>query len=152
VWRSINPVNDLIYGYGGVKLLPRTSVLKKFNNYDKIDRPDMTTSISRNYETIMVVSNITQFNTDEFSTWRSAFRECAKLSSKIINGQIDTDTEYRLDIWTSVGRDREYGLYAIDGAIEGKKYGLQYCNDRNMLLKINDYDYLKERFEEKYAD
>jgi hypothetical protein len=142
----------LIYGYGGVKLLPRTSVLKKFNNYDKIDRPDMTTSISRNYEPIMVVSNITKFNTSEFNAWRSAFRECAKLSSKIINGQIDTDTEHRLDIWTSVGMDREYGLYAIDGAIEGKKYGLTYSDDNYMLLKINDYSWLKDRFEEKYAD
>ena len=152
VWRSINPVNDLIYGYGGVKLLPRTSVLKKFNNYDKIDRPDMTTSISRNYEPIMVVSNITKFNTSEFNAWRSAFRECAKLSSKIINGQIDTDTEHRLDIWTSVGTNREYGLYTIDGAIEGKKYGLTYSDNKDMLLKINDYSWLKDRFEEKYAD
>ena len=54
-------------------------------------------------------------------------------------------------IWTSVGINREYGLYAIDGAIEGKKYGLTYSDDNHMLLKINDYSWLKDRFEEKYA-
>jgi phosphoribosylpyrophosphate synthetase len=33
------------------------------------------------------VSNITAFNTDPYSTWKSAFRECVKLSSKIIDRQ-----------------------------------------------------------------
>ena len=28
VWRSINPVNDLLYGYGGVKLFPKKNLLK----------------------------------------------------------------------------------------------------------------------------
>ena len=146
VWRSINPINDLVYGYGGVKLLPRTSVLKKFNNYDTLEKPDMTTSISRNYEPIMVVSNITKFNTDEFNTWRSAFRECVKLSSRIINGQVDVETQNRLDTWMTVGRDRDYGVFALAGAIEGNKYGLLYAKDNEKLMKINDYNWLKERF------
>jgi hypothetical protein len=148
VWRSKNPINDLVYGYGGVKLLPRTSVLKKFNNYDTLSTPDMTTSISRNYEPIMVVSNVTKFNTDPFSTWRSAFRECVKLSSRIINGQIDNETRNRLDIWCTVGRDRDYGIYALAGAIEGRKYGMHNSNNKEKLLKINDYNWLKEKFME----
>jgi hypothetical protein len=148
VWRSINPINDLVYGYGGVKLLPRTSVLKKYNNYHKLSTPDMTTSISRNYEPIMVVSNITKFNTDPFSTWRSAFRECVKLSSRIINGQVDNETQNRLDIWCTEGRDRDYGIYALAGAIEGRKYGMHNSNSKEKLLKINDYNWLKEKFME----
>ena len=148
VWRSINPINDLVYGYGGVKLLPRTSVLKKFNNYYTIEKPDMTTSISRNYEPIMVVSNITKFNTDPFTTWRSSFRECVKLSSRIINGQIDSETQNRLDIWASVGRDRDYGIYALAGAILGQKYGMHNSKNKEKLMKINDYNWLKEKYQE----
>jgi len=71
VWRSINPVNDLTYGYGGVKLLPRTLTLNM-----NTKNPDMTTSISSKFIAVPDVSNITAFNTDPFSTWRSAFREC----------------------------------------------------------------------------
>jgi hypothetical protein len=149
VWRSINPINDLIYGYGGVKLLPRTSVLKKFNNYNSLEKPDMTTSISRNYEPIMEISNITKFNTSPFNAWRSAFRECVKLSSKIINGQIDIETQKRLDIWTTVGSDRKYGEYALAGAMEGKNYGITHSNDIEQLMKINDFNWLKERFQNK---
>ena len=45
VWRSINPINDLEYGYGGVKLLPRSLTL----NMDT-SMPDMTTSISDKFK------------------------------------------------------------------------------------------------------
>ena len=40
VWRSRNPINDLEYGYGGVKLFPRIATI----NVD-VNKSDMTTSI-----------------------------------------------------------------------------------------------------------
>jgi hypothetical protein len=91
----------------------------------------------------MVVSNITRFNTDPFNTWRSAFRECTKLSSQVIPGQIDDETKKRLDIWCTIGTDS----YAIDGAIKGREYGQQYRNDMNMLQKINDFIWMKEQYD-----
>jgi hypothetical protein len=60
---------------------------------------DMTTSISTRFKAMEEVSNITVFNTDPLSTWRSSFRECAKLASKAIHGQIDGETQKRLDAW-----------------------------------------------------
>lgn len=138
VWRSKNPINDLEYGYGGIKLFPRTLTL----NMDT-SKPDMTTSISRHFKPIKVVSNITAFNTDPFSTWRSAFRECAKLSSKVIDRQKSGETEERLRIWTSVGVDRPFGEYAIQGANAGVQYGLSGAD----LTLINDFDWLKQQFE-----
>ena len=38
------------------------------------------------------LSNISAFNVDAFSTWRSAFRECAKLASKTIDRQNKEET------------------------------------------------------------
>jgi hypothetical protein len=90
VWRICNPINDLEYGYGGVKLLPTEMTL----NMD-LNKPDMTTSISNQFKSMPDISNITAFNTDEFSTWRSAFRECCKLASKTIKGQNDKETNER---------------------------------------------------------
>jgi hypothetical protein len=118
VWRSKNPINDLEYGYGGIKLFPRTLTL----NMDT-SKPDMTTSISRHFKPIKVVSNITAFNTDPFSTWRSAFRECCKLSSKVIDRQKNEETENRLHVWQTVGKDRPYGEWAIKGAEAGTLIG-----------------------------
>ena len=139
VWRSINPVNDLQYGYGGVKLLPRKLTIKMDTS-----KPDMTTSISTQFKAVNQISNITAFNTDEYSTWRSAFRECAKLASKAIQGQINEETEARLETWTTVGHDRDFGKYAIRGARAGREFGLSSSNN---IQLINNFDWLKEQFD-----
>ena len=139
VWRCENPVNDLVYGYGGVKLLPRSLTLKM-----NTETVDMTTSISDNFKAMDQVSNITAFNTDPFNTWKSAFRECAKLSSKIIDRQKNEETQKRLETWCTVGEDRPYGSYALAGARAGREFGIS--NSSNLQL-INDFDWLKEQFD-----
>ena len=138
VWRSRNPINDLVYGYGGVKLLPRRLTM----NVD-VSSTDMTTSISDRFKAMPFVSNVTSFNTDEFSTWKSAFRECAKLSSKVIDRQEEGETNERLKTWTTVGHDRQYGEYALAGATAGMEFGISRRTD---LRQINDFDWLKEQF------
>jgi hypothetical protein len=143
VWRSQNPINDLVYGYGGVKLLPKTLTA----NMD-ISKPDMTTSITDKFKSMPEISNITAFNTDPFSTWRSAFRECVKLSSKIIDRQVDNETEQRLNAWCTLGQDRIFGEYAIRGAVAGREYGYANKGNLNALALINDFDWLENKFKE----
>jgi hypothetical protein len=140
VYRSSNPINNLTYGYGGIKLLPTTLTL----NMDTTTN-DMTTSISDKFKVMNEVSNITAFNTDAFSTWKSAFRDCAKLSSKTIKGQKNDETEKRLHIWTTVGGDVPFGKYAIAGAVAGRDFGLSSESD---LQLINNFDWLKEQFDD----
>lgn len=144
VWRSRNPINDLEYGYGGVKLLPTKYTLMLDNT-----TTDMTTSISGKFVPKQQVSNISSFNTDEFSTWRSAFRECAKLASKTIQGQVDKETEQRLETWCTQGRDKPFGEYCIAGAYAGRKYGSDNYSEQEALRNINNFDWLKQKFEEE---
>ena len=141
VWRSRNPVNNLEYGNGGVKLLPRQLTLDM-----NVDTSDMTTSISKKFKAMDTVSNINSFNTDAFATWRSAFRECCKLASRIIERQHEEETMHRLDIWCSVGIDKPFGECAINGAQAGRKYGENNKNNADALKKINDFDWLQEQF------
>ena len=141
VWKSKNPINNLVYGYGGVKLLPKLLTL----NLD-ISTVDMTTSISNKFNPKTEISNITAFNTDPFNTWKSAFRECVKLSSKSIDGQIDQETIDRLYIWCTIGADNLYGEYSIKGATAGREFGLKYSNNKSMLSKINDWEWLTGEF------
>jgi hypothetical protein len=109
---------------------------------------DMTTSIAPNIKVIAKVSNITVFNTDEFTTWRSAFRECVKLSSRVIDRNYDDESDDRLYIWGNVGKDKPFGQYAISGARAGKKYGEENIQDYDALSKINDYAWLEQQFKE----
>jgi hypothetical protein len=145
VWRSKNPINDLVYGYGGVKLFPRELTL----NMDT-SKTDMTTSISSKFFPVQEVSNITKFNTGEFETWKSAFRECVKLASKSIDRQKDQETFKRLTIWTTEGADMPYGAYAIDGAKMGMEFGVKNKGNTSKLKLINDFEWLKETFNEYY--
>jgi len=137
VWRSINPVNGLEYGYGGIKLLPTHMTLNL-----NINSIDMTTSIGSRFKVMPDISNITQFNTDPLSTWRSAFRECVKLSSK----QADIESNNRLHDWIHLGGDEPFGEYSKGGASAGQWYGTTYKDDSEALAKINDYDWLEHQF------
>ena len=141
VWRSRNPINDLEYGYGGVKLLPRKLTLDM-----DVTKPDMTTSISTKFKAMPEVSNITAFNTDPFNTWKSAFRECVKLASKVIDGQVDDETEKRLMTWCTYFENRPFNDWAFLGAEDGKMYGMQKAGDLEALGKINDFDWLRKFF------
>ena len=126
VWRSKNPINDLEYGNGGIKLFPRKLTI----NMDT-SSTDMTTSISEKFKAVQEVANINEFNTDAFNTWKSAFRECVKLSSN-----------RRLKVWTTVGNDRPFGEYAIKGARAGVLFGSKGTD----LHLINDFKWLEEKF------
>ena len=141
VWKSTNPINNLEYGNGGVKLLPRQLTLDM-----NINTSDMTTSISKKFKAMDTVSNTNSFNTDEFATWRSAFRECCKLASRSIERQYEEETKLRLDTWCSVGVEKPFGTYAIKGAQAGRLYGETNKNNPDALNKINDFNWLQEQF------
>jgi hypothetical protein len=145
VWKALNPINGLIYGYGAVKLLPRQLTLDMDTT-----KPDMTTSISPLFKSVNRVSNITKFNTDDFTAWRSAFRECVKLASKTIKGQLDDETEFRLNAWCTRGKDKEFGLACLAGAIAGKAYGLEHTGNVEALKMINNFEWLETQFKQSY--
>ena len=145
VWRSLNPINGLVYGYGGVKLLP-TNLTR---NLDQTTT-DMTTSISDKFKGIEEMSNTSVFNTDSFSAWRSGFRECAKLSSRTIARQKDDETEFRLDAWCTRGADKPFGKAAIAGAKAGRAFGEDNKDNAQELVKINDFEWLKDEFKKLY--
>ena len=136
VWRSLNPVNNLSYGYGGVKLLPKSLTLKMDTS-----TIDMTTNISTKFKAMDSISNITAFNTDPFSTWRSAFRESCKLA--VTNNE---ESLIRLDAWCTLNENAEYGFYAYSGALAGRWYGEKNASNPEALSKINDFNWLEVRW------
>jgi len=145
VYRAINPVNQLVYGHGGVKLLPRLATLTM-----SLNGVDMTTSISTLYKPVNIVSNIHKFDVDSFSAWRTAFRECVKLSSQIIDRQNSTETMDRLYTWCSIAENTEFNSEIIKGALAGKRYGETHKNDKTKLRLINDYEWLREQYNEQF--
>jgi len=133
VWSSENPVTGDRYGYGGVKLFP-TELVRDATSWGL----DFTTGLSKRFKSIEQVSCITKFNTDAFSTWRSAFRECVKLT---LNN--DTESLERLNKWLSATRG-DYVEEAVRGASEGNLFATQNKNNLSELDKINDFKWLEK--------
>ena len=145
-WRSLNPVNGLVYGFGGIKLFPKKAFLNSSSFVD------LSTSLKLNYKVVPQVASITRFNSSALSAWRGAFRECVKLSSECINNQKAAETRERLKIWCEKGANQDFGKYVLLGARQGKEYGQQNQKDTKSLSKINDFVWLKQFFEAKAQD
>jgi len=149
VWRCKNSVNDLVYGYGGVKLFPREPVRRA--EYWHID---FTTSVSGKFKAMPELSNSTYINSDPLTAFKSGFRECTKLAAQVIKdpeGHYDSSNDPRilewLDVWCSKGADRPNGEWAILGAQKGREYGEANKGNTKALDKINDRDWIQEQFD-----
>lgn len=134
VWSSKNPINNLTYQNGGVKLFSKSILMKQ----KKWNTLDMFTGIMPKIKSETRVSCITTFNTDEFSTWRSAFRECVKL--------YNVNQMSKLNVWLTKGKTKSFGRYAIAGAEAGYKYAVNNNGNLKALTKINDYKWLRAEF------
>lgn len=132
IWISKNPFNNLDYGYGGVKLLNRNLLLRTF----EWNTLDFTTSINHRIKVMDRISNVSKFNVDAFSTWRSAFREGVKLC-------LNKD-QYRLNNWVTIDADNvDMARLGIEEAI--KFYKSNKKNAKN-FLSINDRQWLMKYF------
>jgi len=140
IWHSRNEINDLEYGNGAVKLLP-----KMLFNVTK-DGVDITTSLSNKLKIVPVVASINRFASSPWNAWRSGFREAAKLASNTIARGNQDETVERLTAWTTKGLDRPFGEYVVPGAVLGMQYGTENKNNQDALVKINDWSWLYEQF------
>lgn len=140
IWHSRNEINDLEYGNGAIKLLP-----KMLFDVTK-DGVDITTSLSNKLTIVPKVASINRFASSPWNAWRSGFREAAKLASGTIVRTKQDENSERLHAWTTKGLDRKFGEYVIPGAIAGMKYGTENKNNQEALSKINDWSWLYEQF------
>lgn len=141
VWKARNNVNGLEYGYGGIKLLPRKSVL---GVSDKVT--DFTTSISDHFFPMDEVASTTVINSSPFEAWKSGFRECVKLASGAIKSNHPEEDGQRAEQWMAIANDVPNADHCIRGAKAGFQYGWDNDDDPKALAKINDWEWLQTRF------
>ena len=133
LWMTINPINGLKYGYGGIKLFPKVV----FENSYGVD---MTTTLAP----LVIHDEIcgtTRFDFDEFHTWRAAFREAAKLTKFT-----DPESVSRLQTWKTK-TDHPFSVISIDGASEGEKFS----KSTDDIALINDFEWLEQKYKERYT-
>jgi hypothetical protein len=148
VWHSVNPINGLSYGYGGVKLFAKKILMKK----KKWQTLDMTTGIMPKLKIMDKISNISAFNTDEFSTWKSAFRECVKLYANLDKNSNDNETKERISIWKTVGSEKPFGSFALEAAVHAEEFYNEEKQNTDAILKINDRTWLQNKYNTLYGN
>lgn len=134
LWYARNPLNSLSYGWGGLKLFPKAL----FVGIPEMGL-DMTTSFP--LKIIPNVVSTTHFNTSPYATWRSAFRECVKLTL----AEQTMETRERLYTWKNVARGM-HADWCLKGARAGAQYGEAHRGNSDALALINDFDWLKSAF------
>lgn len=135
VWRAVNPVNGLVYGYGGLKLVRRRALR------DLGRAVDVLAALPDRIEFCPQVAGVTRFNQSPFHAWKAGFRECAMLARGSEYGMADDEARRRLVAWTASSS----GEFAAAGAREGIAFAREAARDADFDL-LNDPAQLYGRF------
>ncbi|MEV7776795.1 hypothetical protein [Kitasatospora sp. NPDC088351] len=139
VWRAVNPVNGLTYGYGGLKLI-RTSALREMGQ-----AVDVLAALPGRVEFSRHTAGITLFNQTPFHAWKAGFRECAMLARGSEYGMTDASAQERIDAWKA-GKDGDFADYASAGARDGIEFAHAAARDPERFEALNDPSWLHRHF------
>jgi hypothetical protein len=137
VFHAKNPVNGLVYGH-----MAMIAYNKKLTLANQGKGLDFT--MDDEHEVLEINSGSANFNTDEWSTWRTSFREALKLRAN--EDQVSKD---RLDIWLTVGMGK-FNEYSMEGAQHAVEYYDEVNGDFEKLKLSYDWPWLRAYFDKKY--
>lgn len=143
IFHARNVLNGLEYGHMGV-VMYNCELVKNQKDFG-IDY-----TMSAAHAVIPELSAIASFNSNPYHTWRTAFRECAKLS-QFVNEQSNIENEYRLDVWLSEANG-DYAEWCLRGARDGYEF---YQANKTMPAQLKqafDWTWLQQYFESVYSD
>ena len=138
IFYATNPVNGLEYGHQGLICYNKKLTLNNLGY-------GLDFTLDDEHEVIEINSGVAMYNTDEFSTWRTAFREAIKLHAD--NSKASKD---RLEFWLNIGNG-DFAQYSIDGAKQAVEYYEQVNGELDKLRLSYDWPWLREYFDKKYA-
>ena len=137
VFRAKNPVNGLVYGHQAMIAYNKTLTL---NNKGM----GLDFTLDDPHESVEILSGIANFNTDPYSTWRTAFREVIKLKSDYSDMAAE-----RLNIWTTVANG-EFADSCLQGAKDAVEYYDSVMGDIEELKKSYEWSWLSEFYAKKH--
>ena len=146
IFDCINTVNGLQYGHMGVVMYNCQGVreLNRAKNFGL----DYTLSFA--HESVPIVSCYGNFNQTPYHTWRTAFRECAKLA--YFESQSPTvDGEYRLNTWVSRAQGN-HAEWCLKGARDGVEFFKASDQALATLKQSFRWEWLREYFVSRYGD
>ncbi len=142
IFTATNPVNNLEYGH---------QALIVYNKKLVLDNPGIGLDFTLDdlHEVVDINSGVARFDTDEYSTWRTSFRECVKLKNTVVNNPDDLESIKRLTTWATVGNG-SYGEYSVNGSLDAIEYYDSVNGDMDKLKLTYEWAWLKDYYNTKY--
>ena len=137
IFHATNPVNGLVYGHQAIVANNKKLTLANFGT-------GLDFTMDSEHEVVPVNSGAGMYNSSEWDTWRTAFRECIKLKS---SGTYENNQ--RLNAWLNVGNG-EFAKYSIEGAQHAVEYYTEVNGDFEKLRLSYDWPWLRAYYEDKY--
>jgi len=150
-WRARNNINGLIYGNGGISCWTREFVLNMKTHEASDGSPETAVEFCfhEKYWAMAAIFSTTYPNGSPFQAWRAGFREGVKMcldrgakpdvSDFII--RINDQNLDSLTIWHNVGRDVQFGDWAIAGSRMGTY--MTMCTNWD-FTNVQNFDELAE--------
>ncbi len=146
IFNCFNVVNGLEYGHMGVVLYNCQGIrgLNQRGNFGL----DYTLSFA--HESVPILSCIGRFNTTPYHTWRTAFRETAKLA--FFESQQNTvEGQYRLRAWLEKAQGHN-AEWCLKGARDGVDFFDSTNGDLEKLKQSFRWEWLRSYFNHRYGD
>lgn len=133
IFHNHNMDNGLVYGHMAPIAYNRNLI---FDNPGGLD-----ITLAQPHTTVPIVLSQTSLDNDDWTNWRTAFRETVKLLHyNKTNPTVDSD--YRLWVWLNRG-----SLVAIAGAHHGKEYYERCGGEESWLLMTVEWEWLKKYYD-----
>ena len=131
IFHAKNPCNGLIYGHQAMIAYNRQLVL---------DNPGvgLDFTLDSPHEVVPILSGMARYNTSEWQTWRTAFREVLKLRASLP----DIENEYRITQWLKSTDSVYYSHMSVAGAKDALEYYDQVAGDFDQLKKSYEWEWL----------
>ncbi|MFF6786842.1 hypothetical protein [Streptomyces sp. NPDC012510] len=145
VWRARNPLNGLIYGYGGLKLIRRSALR------DLGEAVDVLAALPGRTQFVPDIAGTTRINQSPYHAWKAGFRECAMLARGSEYGMDDAEAAERIAAWSTAG-EGEFAQFAIFGAREGVTFAREAARVPALFDKLNDPGWLFAQFTARHGE
>ena len=137
IFYAENPVNGLVYGHQA--MIAYNKRLTLANNGKGLDF-----TLDDEHEVVQSLSGVAHYNTDPFSTWRTAFREVLKLKDE--GSYISQD---RLNTWLTKAKG-DFAEYSLKGAKDADEYYDEVKGDFDKIKLSYEWAWLQEKFTQRY--
>ena len=96
-------------------------------------------------------SGIARFNTDAWTTWRTAFREVLKLRHYVQTLTSTLETKVRLESW-QIDSGAPFSEDSVRGAQDALDYYAEVQGDLEKLKLSYEWAWLKQRYEARASN